>query len=133
VIPSGKRGRRRPGLRVVRPAAPRRIPFLVLALALLGAAVLGIVTMQALVSETAFAVQKLAKANTQLQQSNDQLRLEAAQLAAPGRIAAEAKRLGMVTPTEVETITVTTSPPPTTGPVPSDGTGPGADRPRWSP
>lgn len=103
---AGTRRRRRHGLRVVGPSRPRRGPFLFLALIILGAAVLGIVVTQALVSETAFGVQKLAHSNAQLQQSNDELRYQVAQLAAPARIEAEARKLGMVVPAEVETITV---------------------------
>ena len=102
----GIRPQRRRGLRVVRSTGPRRAPFLFLALMILGAAVLGIVITQALVSETAFSVQKLVQSNAQLQQSNDQLRLQAAQLGAPARIETEARRLGMIIPSEVETITV---------------------------
>jgi cell division protein FtsL len=103
--PRPRRRRQRP-LRAVHPTGPRRAPFLFLALIIVGAAILGIVITQALVSETAFAVQKLVQSNGQLQESNDQLRLQAAQLGSPARIEEEARRLGMIIPSEVETITV---------------------------
>jgi cell division protein FtsL len=98
----------RPRLRLVRSSTPGRAPFLVLALVLVGIAVLGIVTMQAFVSETAFEVQKLTADNAQLQQDNAQLRLETAQLATLGHIAEEARKIGLVISSDLQTITAAT-------------------------
>ena len=63
--------RRRGPLRVVRPAARhhrRTTPFVVLSGLLVGSLVVGIVTMQALVSQTAFRMQDLQAHNLALQQ-----------------------------------------------------------------
>jgi cell division protein FtsL len=101
-------GPERPGLRVVRPAPRRdgRVGFLAFAVVLVAALVLGLVTLQAVVSEESFRMQEIARRNAALQQRSGELQLEVAWLSAPERIAREAKRLGLRLPDEVETITV---------------------------
>ena len=105
-----RRRRGRPRLRVVRPPRPRRLPFLVACFVLIGALVLGVVTVQALASQGSFRMQEVAKHNAQLLQSNGELQLRIAELSSPGRVEREARRLGyrMPDPDEVQTIVVRT-------------------------
>jgi len=95
---------RRPGkrpVRLVRPAPKRRrrtAPFLVMSSLLIGALVVGIVTLQALVSQTSFRMQDLEVRAKALQQQYGQQTLIVARLSAPERIAAAAHRAGRVLP-----------------------------------
>jgi cell division protein FtsL len=95
-------GRRRAHLRPVpAPAARRgrrRLPFLIVAFALTAVLVTGVVSLQAMASQTAFRMQALQDSNRHLQQRYDELRLEAAQLSAPERVEKEARRLGFEYP-----------------------------------
>ena len=104
------RPRKRAALRVVPPPRRprRRIPFLIVSAVLVGPLVFGVVTVQALVSQSSFRMQKLARENAQLQQSYGELKLEVAELSSPGRIAREARRLGLRLPpsSEVHTLDV---------------------------
>jgi cell division protein FtsL len=99
---------RRPRLRVVRPPRSRRFVFLVAAFVVVGALVVGVVSVQALVAQTSFRMQELARRNTQLTQAGGQLQLEIAELSSPRRIAKEARRLGyrLPDPDELHTIAV---------------------------
>ena len=95
--PSPRRG----PLRVVRPAARHRrraTPFVVLSGLLIGSVVVGIVTLQALVSQTSFRMQDLQAHNRALQQDYGARTLSVARLTAPDRIAAAARRAGLVLP-----------------------------------
>ena len=65
---------------------------------LVGSLVIGIVTLQALVSQTAFRMQDLQAHNLALQQNYGALTLSVARLSAPDRIAAAARRAGLVLP-----------------------------------
>jgi len=90
----------------VKPRAPRRFPFYVVALLVVGFGIFGVVTIQTLVSQSSFRLQRLTKENSVLQETNAQLALQVAQLSAPGRIASQAEVLGLRPPTRVETIKV---------------------------
>ncbi|HJP67174.1 MAG TPA: hypothetical protein VKA30_12835 [Actinomycetota bacterium] len=111
---SPKRGERRTTtggrLRVVAPPRRRRrrVPFLILATVLVGGLVLGVVTLQALVAQTSFQMEDLARRGVTLRQEHDQLRLEIARLSSPGRIAREAEEIGLrlPDPSEVKTLPV---------------------------
>jgi cell division protein FtsL len=73
-----------------------------------GLLVFGVVTLQAILSQTSFRMRELERRSVQLHQSYGQLKLDVAELSSPGRIAHEAKRLGLRLPARVETITVDT-------------------------
>jgi cell division protein FtsL len=94
-----KRRRRRPNLRVVKPPGrARRLPFLVASFLLVGALVVGVTTVQALVSQTSFRMQDLSTRTTELQREYGRLRLDVARLSSPERIAREARHLGLTLP-----------------------------------
>lgn len=100
-----------PGRTTLRPVAaarPRRrhAPFVVLSGLIVGALVVGIVSLQALVSQTSFRMQDLQDRTATLQQQNGELVLRVARLSSPERIAAEAHRLGLVLPAHVEPLEV---------------------------
>jgi cell division protein FtsL len=111
-VVSNGRGGRHSRLRVVRPPRPRpkrrlgRIPFLMVSFVLVGFLVFGVVTLQAILSQTSFRMGELERQGIQLRQSYGQLKLEVARLSAPGRMAAEAKRLGLRLPRQVQTLPV---------------------------
>jgi cell division protein FtsL len=65
---------------------------------IVGAMIFCVVSLQALVSQTSFRMQNLDRQSSQLRQSYGELKLEVAQLSAPGRISREAKRLGLRLP-----------------------------------
>jgi cell division protein FtsL len=73
---------------------------------LVGFLVFGVVTLQAILSQTSFRMGELERQGIQLRQSYGQLKLEVARLSAPGRMAAEAKRLGLRLPRQVQTLPV---------------------------
>jgi cell division protein FtsL len=105
--PPARRGRGK--LRAVRPAARRRrrtAPFALLSAVLLGSLVVGIVTLQALVSQTAFRMQDLQARTHQLQQDYGERKLKVARLSSPDRIAAAAGRAGLVLPDASHVATV---------------------------
>src|SRR3989442_10770723 len=95
-----RRPSRRPRLRVVRaaPARRARVGFFVLSLILVGTLVMAVVSAQALVSQGSFRMQDLSHRTTALQQAYGRLTLEVAELSSPGRIAREARRLGLTLP-----------------------------------
>jgi cell division protein FtsL len=75
---------------------------------IVGALVVGIVSLQALVSQTSFRMQDLQARTATLQEANGELILRLARLSSPERIAAEAHRLGLVLPARVEPLRVRT-------------------------
>jgi cell division protein FtsL len=111
---SGPRGRkRRPAprarshLRLADPSPrPRRLPFVVASCALIAPLVLGVVTVQTLVSQNAFRMRELSRQAVALDEGYRELRLEVAELSSPRRIAREAGRLGFQLPEKVHTISV---------------------------
>jgi len=103
--------RRRPPLRVVHPpraSGPRRLPFMIACFFLVGSLVVAVVSVQALIAQSSFRMQKLTQRNAELSQASGQLQLQIAQLSAPGRIAEEARRLGYALPGpgQLQTLTV---------------------------
>ena len=97
------RGRpHRPRLRLVRTVRTRRLPFLIAAFLVVGCLVFGVVTLQALVSQTSFKMQELTRRTADLQVSYGRLTLEVAELSSPARIARAATQLGFHTPADGE-------------------------------
>jgi len=66
----------------------------------------GVVTLQALVSQQSFDIQRAQVRVTDLRQRADDLHLQVAGLSAPERIAKAAARLGMILPEEVHALSV---------------------------
>jgi cell division protein FtsL len=97
---------RRPELRLVRPPRPRRLPFVIASFLIVGTLVLGVASVQAVVSQGSFRMQELTKRNVELEEDYGRLKLQVAELSAPGRIAAEARRLGFHVPGSVSALPV---------------------------
>jgi cell division protein FtsL len=103
------RGRwlRRPRLRLVgRRLIPRQVAFLVGAILAVSILVLGIVSLQAVLSETSFEMRELSRKATQLQSEYSRLKLMVAELSSPERVAGEARRLGLTIPASIRTLSV---------------------------
>jgi cell division protein FtsL len=100
-------------LRVVRTRGRRapRVRFALLAGCLVVVLVLGVVTLQAMVSQDSFRIERLSARTEQLRQQAQELRLQVARLSAPDRIAREASHLGLVLPSEVHAIEIPPSSP----------------------
>lgn len=109
--------RRRPWLRVVPAPRARRLPFLIASFVILGVLVVGVTSLQAVVSQGSFRMQELARHNVELQQDYGRLKLQVAELSSPGRIAAKARRLGfhLPEPDDVRTLPVKGSVPANAG------------------
>jgi cell division protein FtsL len=82
------------------------MPFVIASCALIAPLVLGVVTVQTLVSQNAFRMRELSQQSVTLQQGYRELRLEVAELSSPRRIAREARRLGFQLPEKVHTLSV---------------------------
>lgn len=80
----------------------RRVPFLLFSLVLMAATVVGLVSAQALVAQDSFRIADLSAEAERLEASYGRLRLEVAELSAPDRIVAAARKAGLVLPEEVE-------------------------------
>jgi cell division protein FtsL len=98
----------RPAQPAARPGA-RWLPFAVTAFLLVGSLVLAIVSLQAVLAQGSFRMRELARRTAQLRAAHERLELEVASLSAPGRIAREARRLGLVLP-EPDSVRVLTLP-----------------------
>lgn len=99
---------RRQGLRVVqgrKRRTPTVSPFLAFIVVVL-AAVFGIVLARTALDQGAFDLAGLERAITEAEAQNAELRLQVASLESPVRIAPMAEQMGMVFPTESETILV---------------------------
>ncbi len=98
---------RRSRLRLIarRLVAPQ-IPFLVGAILVVSILVLGVVSLQAVLSETSFEMRELSRKATQLQSEYSRLKLMVAELSSPERVAREARKLGLTIPTRVRTLSV---------------------------
>jgi cell division protein FtsL len=83
----------------------------VLSSLLIGALVVGIVSLQALVSQTSFRMQDLQTHAKALQQQYGEQTLTVARLSAPERIAAAAYRAGLVLPDLAHVYTLHVRPP----------------------
>jgi cell division protein FtsL len=107
----GGRWLRRPRLRLVgRRLIPRQVPFLVGAILVVSILVLGIVSLQAVLSETSFEMRELSRKATQLQSEYSRLKLLVAELSSPERVAQEARKLGLTIPSRVRTLSVALPP-----------------------
>ena len=106
--------RHRPGLRLVRPPRPRRLPFVIASFLIVGTLVVGVASVQAVVSQGSFRMQELTRRNVELEADYGRLKLRVAELSAPGRIAIEARRLGFHVPGSVSAL-------PVKGAVPANG------------
>ncbi len=84
----------------------RRVPFFLVAFLLIGALVTGIVSMQALVSQSSFRLAELADRTKRLEIHRGDLALELAELRSPDRIEEAARRLGLRLPSRVEILPV---------------------------
>jgi cell division protein FtsL len=73
-----------------------------------GILVVGVAGLQAVVSQGSFRMQDLTRRNVELQQKYGRLKLRVAELSSPGRIAAQARRLGfhLPDPDDVRTLRV---------------------------
>jgi cell division protein FtsL len=71
---------------------------------MMAATLVGLVTAQALVAQDSFRIADLSEEASRLEASYGQLRLEAAELSAPDRIVAAARKAGLVLPEEVEVL-----------------------------
>jgi len=94
---------------MARPAPKRRkFPFYAAAFLTVGSLIVGIVSFQALVSQTSFRMQELSQDAKELQAEHDRLELDIARLSAPERVQKAARALGMVAqkPGNVRTISV---------------------------
>jgi cell division protein FtsL len=94
--------------RVSAPPRGRRLPLLVTSFVIVGMVVVGVVSLQAVVSQGSFRMQQLARHNQELQHEYGRLKLQVAELSSPGRIAKEARHLGfrLPNPDEVRTLAV---------------------------
>jgi cell division protein FtsL len=86
------------------------VGFLVFAGALIGAMVLGLVSMNALLAQTSFRIDDLQGRIDALAQANVRLTSEQARLSAPGRIAEWARRNGMRLPDDIRSLHAPTGP-----------------------
>jgi cell division protein FtsL len=71
-----------------------------------GALVLGVVSLQIMAAENSFRMQDLSRRGAELRQEQGELRLEIAELSSPRRIEREARRLGLHLSDDVETLRV---------------------------
>lgn len=72
-----------------------RIPFVLLVLCLLGAALVGLLVLRSVVAEEAFAITSLQSENQELSYKEQQLRSTVARMETSERIAEEAEAMGM--------------------------------------
>ena len=86
----------------------RRLPFLIACFVIVGSLVVSVVSVQALVAQSAFRMQDLSRRTSELTQASGRLQLEIAELSAPRRIAKEARRLGyrLPEPGQLQTVPV---------------------------
>ena len=92
---------------LARPAA-RRFPlgFAILAWTIVGLLILGLVSLNALLAQNEFRIEALSQRIDGLSLEHGQLRREAAQLSAPGRIAEWARLHGMRLPDDIHILHV---------------------------
>ncbi|MDP8956318.1 MAG: hypothetical protein M3N24_05090 [Actinomycetota bacterium] len=91
---------------IARRLIPGQIPFLVGAILVVSILVLGIVSLQAVLSETSFQMRELSRRTTQLRSEYTSLKVMVAELSSPERVAREARKLGLTIPTTVRTLPV---------------------------
>jgi cell division protein FtsL len=108
----------RPRPRVAPPPPRRWLPFLIASFLVVGVLVVGVTSLQAVVSQGSFRMQEVTRHNRELQQEYGRLKLKVAQLSSPGRIARKAERMGFRLPDPGEVRAL-----PVKGGVPSNATG----------
>lgn len=95
----------RPPLKVVRSRKRRRpIGFIVMSTLVVGLMIFGLAATNVMLAQGAFALKDLAQQQAALEQDNGLLRLEVAGLRMPSRIAASARKLGLVLPSSIEVV-----------------------------
>ena len=99
-------------VRPLRRPKQRRIPFALFAVAVVSVLVLGLTVAQALVAQGSFRIEELTRTTERLERGFAELRLEAAELAAPERIARWAHDSGLVLrdPDDVRVVVVQPGP-----------------------
>jgi cell division protein FtsB len=97
ILPS-RQGPVRPALRVVarRPARPRRAPFVVLVLLLLGVGLVGLLMLNTALQQGSFDLADLEQRTALLQDRRAELVGQVADRSAPGTLARQARELDMV-------------------------------------
>ena len=106
-----RRWRRLPGIRwIARRLLPGQVPFFAAAVIAVSLLVLGVVSLQAVLSETSFEMRALTKRTADLQANYTRLKLTVAELSSPERIASEGQRLGLRLPDDVRTLPVNLPP-----------------------
>lgn len=97
-VPRATQAASRPRLRVVAPPrpAPRRAPFVVLVLVLLVAGLGTLLLLNTVLAQGAFRVEDLQRQVSLLTEEEEGLQQQVARLAAPARLARQARALGMV-------------------------------------
>ena len=107
----------RPTQRVAPQPRRRWLPFLIATFLIVGVLVVGVTSLQAVVSQGSFRMQELTRHNRELQQEYGRLNLKVAQLSSPGRIARKARQMGfrLPNPGEVRALPVQGSAPNTSG------------------
>jgi hypothetical protein len=83
---------------IVTSPSRRRWPFVLFSVLLVGGLLVAVVAAQALVAQNSFRLQDMQQRMYRLQQDHDDLRLRVALDSAPGRIADEARKLGLRLP-----------------------------------
>ncbi|WP_018350895.1 hypothetical protein [Longispora albida] len=78
------------------PVATARMPFVVLTLGLIVSGIVGLLLLNIQINQDAFELQRLRDKQTELDSQEQQLNKDLAKKEAPGNLAAEAARLGMV-------------------------------------
>lgn len=88
----------RPNLRVVAPVPSRapRAPFVLFAMALVGSGLVALLFLNTVVAQDAFTIHDLGSSISELDEREQRLRQEIAELEAPHDLALRAKHLGLV-------------------------------------
>lgn len=84
--------------RPARPAAPPRMPFVLLLVGLLGGALVSLLLLNTVLAQDAFTLTELQRSNKQLNQQRQALQEEIAKEESPARLGQRAKELGMREP-----------------------------------
>jgi cell division protein FtsL len=98
-LPAQQRGR--PAVRRARRGTRRQLGFVLLASALVGSMVFGIVVLNVLLAQASFRIDESERRIEALSEEHLELQREQATLSAPGRIAAWASRHGMRLPDDI--------------------------------
>jgi hypothetical protein len=99
-VPPRSRSRRAP----VVTRRPRRVAFLLFSLVVVAGLVMGLASAQVLVAQGSFRLSELTQRAEQVEVDVDLLRLRAARMASPDRVAAAARKAGLRLPRRVEVL-----------------------------